>query len=208
MWFQNAERECAFITTFDIFFGDEWLSASLSHHQPFSFFNFLLLRVGDLSPRTLSLSLEDASLSCLFSRACMCSNTFFLFFLVCVCVWSVFCSKLKPPLSRLSLSLSLSLGRSCCLRTTTTTRTAMTERRRRREKKAASWGWCWRGDSWCTWRRGSLKFGGQQCKSKMFLSYFSRFVLLLRRYSRYAFALGATAIAIGAIVFNTNRRIE
>lgn len=45
-------------------------------------------------------------------------------------------------------------------------------------------------------------------KSKMFLSYFSRFVLLLRRYSRYAFALGTTAIAIGAIVFNTNRRIE
>ena len=162
----------------------------------------------EISCLELSLSLSKTLLSLVCSRARACVPTpFFYFFFccVCVCVWSVFCSKLKPPLERLSRSLSL--GRSCCLRTTTT-RTATTERRRRREKKTASWGWCWRGDSWCTWSRGSLKFGGQQYKSKMFLSYFSRFVLLLRRYSRYAFALGATAIAIGAIVFNTNRRIE
>jgi hypothetical protein len=177
----------------------------------FRFFNFLLLRVGDLSPRTLSLSLEDASLSWLFvlARVHVFQHLFFIFSCLCVCFVVCILFQIKTSsLKALSLSLSLSLGRSCCLRTTTTTRTAMTERRRRREKKAASWGWCWRGDSWCTWRRGSLKFGGQQCKSKMFLSYFSRFVLLLRRYSRYAFALGATAIAIGAIVFNTNRRIE
>ena len=152
---------------------------------------------------SLSLSKTLLSLSFVLARVCMCSTppSFFLLLIL---------FQIKNLLSQkalsLSLSLSLSLGRSCCLRTTTTIRTAMIEQRRRREKTAASWWWWWRGDSWCTWSRGSLKFGGT--KSKMFLSYFSRFVLLLRRYSRYAFALGTTAIAIGAIVVNTSRRIE
>jgi len=111
---------------------------------------------------SLSLSKTLLSLSFVLARVCMCSTppSFFLLLIL---------FQIKNLLSQkaLSLSLSLSLGRSCCLRTTTTIRTAMIEQRRRREKTAASWWWWWRGDSWCTWSRGSLKFGGtnQKCFS-------------------------------------------
>ena len=132
-------------------------------------------------------------------------NTLFFFIFSCSCVFCglyYFCSKLKPPLSRLSLSraffgsLMLSADdddQNGDGRAAAATREEDGELVLERRQLVYVESWFFK-----IWRY----------KSKMFLSYFSRFVLLLRRYSRYAFALGTTAIAIGAIVFNTNRRIE
>ena len=74
----------------------------------FRFFNFLLLRVGDLLPRTLSLSLEDASLSWLFvlARVHVFQHLFFIFSCLCVCVVCILFQIKTSSLKALSLSLA------------------------------------------------------------------------------------------------------
>ena len=151
---------------------------------------------------SLSLSKTLLSLSFVLARVCMCSTppSFFLLLIL---------FQIKNLLSQKALSLSLSLAFFGSLMLS-----ADDDDDQNGDDRAAAATREDGGELVVVVERRQLVYVESwffkiwRYKSKMFLSYFSRFVLLLRRYSRYAFALGTTAIAIGAIVVNTNRRME